>query len=341
MNFGMICLCIAIIFVLLLVITMRETVVFYNKIFGTRLDETSSCYEYIIGKYPDFLRKQVTFASNQGQQLNGYFYYRSKEVKGVIIFVHGLGAGHQEYLGEIEYLSRNGYLIFSYDGTGINDSQGEKLVGLLQSPIDLKYAITYLSGVKQIQGYPVMLYGHSWGGFGVSTVGNFTLDMDIKGIVSTGGFERTSKITRQRGKRILGRKIELCMPFVKVYEKILFGGKIATITGIDGLKNTTAKVMICHGVRDGVASYDDNYQSYYEEFKNNPRFTFLSVDCGCHNVQMIEVSFARKHEIKKIKQKLDKSSKEYAQLELEEVSLCLAVNEKTMGKVLDFYQSLV
>ena len=325
----------------LLIMPMYMIRTLYNKPFGGRMDSKENIYDYVKNQRPDFDRKEVSFLSNKGQQLTGYFYPPCRQAKGLVIFAHGMGCGHEAYLAEISYLVAHDYLVFTYDGTGVQSSTGKNMIGLPQAPIDLKHAIDYLATVKELEGYATMLYGHSWGGYAVSSVHCFPLAIEIKGVVSSGGFQKTENVLKQHGKKVLGKRVNLFTPYIALYEAMLFGMGIGKVTGINGLSKTTAKVMITHSRGDYVVDYGDNYLAYYNQFCDNPRFTFLSIDNHCHNIQMIESSYNRIHEIKRQQRKMDERSPDYANLTAESLSLCLDVDETTMTKVIEFYDSLV
>ena len=185
---------------------------------------------------------------------------------------------------------------------------------------------------------PLMLYGHSWGGFAVSAVSNYPIKNDVKAIVSVSGFEKNSNVIKDLGKRIVGRSISLFMPYVNFYENILFGENSKN-TGIGGLSKSKANVMIIHSENDDIVDYQDNYMAYYNKFKENNRFTFLSLKENMHNGLLQPNANRRIEEILLEKENLDKDSEKYKQLTYEEYKLTLNLDEKVLNKIIDFYNS--
>ncbi|MEG1583455.1 MAG: alpha/beta hydrolase [Anaerovorax sp.] len=204
--------------------------------------------------------------------------------KGIIIMCHACGRGHDSYMQEIEYFARSGYLIMGYDNTGMNRSDGETLVGISQSPIDLHYAMSYVENTMELKNLPILLYGQSWGGYGVASVGKYA--HDVKAIVSVAGFENNSGLIVHKGKQYIGSFMgslhSFFYPYAQIYEWIIFG-KDAGISGIKGFSKTKANVMLIHSKEDDFVSYDESFLKYKKEFKENPRFTFLSLTGHGHN----------------------------------------------------------
>ncbi|MEG1895560.1 MAG: alpha/beta fold hydrolase, partial [Oscillospiraceae bacterium] len=202
------------------IIPMALTAHLYNDVFGVRVDVTDNYYDYIKEKRPGFIREGVKFSSNRGQQLQGYFYrYSAEDYKGLVVMAHGMGGGQDSYIAEAQYLAKNGYLVFCYDNTGTNESEGKAHIGLSQSTIDLDYAISFVESITELGRFPLVLYGHSWGGFAVTSVGNF--NHNVKGIVSVAGFEKNSNVLKQQGRKLLGDFVGVFMPYVNLYERIL------------------------------------------------------------------------------------------------------------------------
>ena len=60
------------------------------------------------------------------------------------------------------------------------------MMGMAQSAIDLDAALTYIESNDELNGLPVLLYGHSWGGYAAAAV--LGSDHDIKASVSISGY---------------------------------------------------------------------------------------------------------------------------------------------------------
>lgn len=90
----------------------------------------------------DYSRINVSFKSGENT-LQGYI-YGSKNDKGLIVFAHGIGCGHEYRLSEITWFVDMGWRVFAYDGTGCCTSEGNGIKGLPQSALDMDSALTFV-----------------------------------------------------------------------------------------------------------------------------------------------------------------------------------------------------
>ena len=92
--------------------------------------EGNANLKYLKAKNFDNLNaRPIDFKSNKGQTLNGFLYSNAKvdTYKALVVFSHGMGAGHHAYTTEINYFAQKGYLVWAYDNTGSCLSEGKKL----------------------------------------------------------------------------------------------------------------------------------------------------------------------------------------------------------------------
>jgi hypothetical protein len=244
----------------------------YNSVFGERY----TTYEPLAFKVSDFdglKADRLQFTSNKGQKLIGYRYYVTDDkLKGVVIIAHGLGGGgHNSYMDSANYFAQNGYNVFAYDATGNDESEGEGTYGLPQGVIDLSYAIDFVESLDEFKDLPIMLFGHSWGGYAVCNVLNY--HPEVKAVVSLSGFNKSSDILKVQGENYLGSAINLLMPYVNVYESMKFG-KYAKNTALDGFANSNAGVYIVHSKDDTTVPAQYGYDIYYTKYSNDARFKF-------------------------------------------------------------------
>ena len=133
----------------------------YNKTFGKRIDLYSYPFGgHLIDDFPNLKYKDRNFITSKGITLRGRLFtqkQKTKEIKALIIFSHGLGPGYDGYIGEIDYLVQSGYEVFAYYNTGIGKSGGGSIVGFPQSVIDLSYALDYILEDRYLRTLPLGL----------------------------------------------------------------------------------------------------------------------------------------------------------------------------------------
>ena len=117
-------------------------------------------YEDLEEQYP---RSLVSFESSDNR-LQGYVYGLNQD-QGLVVVVHGLGGGADSYLPQITYFVDQGWRVFAYDATGSFDSEGKTTKGFPQALIDLDAALTYINSQEEFASLPILLFGHSWGGY--------------------------------------------------------------------------------------------------------------------------------------------------------------------------------
>ncbi len=254
----------------------------YEQQFGSR-QETPAYLKYEVEEFEQLKQIPVFFPSNHNQTLSGSIYINSEvlQPKGVIIVSPDLGAGHHTYLPEIDYMAQEGYIIFSYDGTGTDASEGESIVGVPQAIIDLDYAIDYIKDKKQFDGFPLMLYGHSAGGYAAISV--LTQHQDITAIVERSGFYDSTDLIKTFGAQLMGPVAHLLTPYIKVYEWLKFG-EYAKINGLDALNQTKTHVLFMHSQDDDVVSYNQNFVKFVDLFESRAPFKFISYQDRGHDV---------------------------------------------------------
>jgi len=236
------------------------TVAMYNLNFGrVSARRTPIAYEH----------RQTSFYSGQNR-LTAYIFGEDND-QGVIVISHGLGGGGLSYLREIMYFVDNGWRVFTFDKTGSHSSEGRGTRGLPQSAIDLDAALSYMT--RQGWDIPIMLFGHSWGGFAVTAVLNF--DHDINAVVSIAGFAEPLMMLQEGARLMIGPAGVLATPILWAYQRTLFGN-YADISAIDGINSAGIPVKIIHGRSDYVVSYDGAGIIAHRERIINPHVLFVS-----------------------------------------------------------------
>lgn len=258
------------------------------------------CYERVSNGMP---RKEVNFPSD-GVTLRGYF-YQNKNPKGLVVVCHGIHSGSDDYLPITCYMWENGFDVFSFNYRGTYESQGDGTRGMSESLVDLDHALAYLENIPQYSNMPIMLVGHSWGGFAVSSV--LSLHTSVKACAVISGFNSGYTMIQEKGEEFTEGKIgqgmgtlvkgvnemvdnpyvklfagltdfalsstTISKPFLDSHQAELFGDYI-NYTGVLGINNSGIPVIVAHGNRDMVISI--NHQSIFahKDEITNPNVTW-------------------------------------------------------------------
>ena len=257
---------------------------FCVKMYDDNFNVRGDSYQPLLLRLEDFEGlncKEYTFSSDNGQKLAGYLYSIGDNQHGIVVIAHGFGGGgHNSYMDVANYFAENGYYVFAYDATGCDKSEGEGVGGVPQGVIDLDYAISFVEDNNEIPDLPIVLFGHSWGGYCVCSV--LTYHPEVKAVIECSGFNKSSDMFESGGKSQAGDIIYAMTPFIRIHELIKYG-KYASNTAMDGFAATDAAIMIVHSADDDVIGIEYGYDKYYKKYKDDSRFTFIRFEDRGHN----------------------------------------------------------
>lgn len=340
--------------VLLLIGWWAFCVMMYNENFNVRCES----YEPQMFRTEDFDSlecKEYSFASDKGQKLAGYLYSVGSDQHGIAVIAHGFGEGHNSYMDAANYFAANGYYVFAYDATGCDKSEGEGVGGVPQGVIDLDHAISFIEGNNDIPELPIVLFGHSWGGYCVCNVLNY--HPEVKAVIECSGFNSSSDMFESGGKSQAGDVIYAMTPFITIYERFKYG-KYASSTAMDGFENTDASILVLHSADDNVIGIEYGYDKYYQKYKDDPRFTFIRFEDRGHNEVFNDPDNTYKDEFnagfdswletldydykaEENKEQFKKDKAEYITENLDHAKWSTRLDEELFAKFLDFYNKAV
>jgi fermentation-respiration switch protein FrsA (DUF1100 family) len=105
--------------------------------------------------------QNVTFASQSGSTLKGWF-IKGKDSMGGILLMHSIGSNRLEMLKRALFLNRHGYSVLLFDFQGHGESSGKNITfGYLES-LDASAAFDFLH--KKLQNKSIGIIGVSLGG---------------------------------------------------------------------------------------------------------------------------------------------------------------------------------
>lgn len=246
--------------------------------------EDRSSVHTAYGWYPAFEaghpREKVEFESC-GNTLTG-FIYGAENTEKLLVFAHGIGTGHESYIGDVCWFADHGWRVFAYDASGSGYSEGSSTVGLVQSALDLNSALDFVESDSRLNNMPKVLLGHSWGGFAVGGVLNF--DHEIKAAASLSGYAYPLEMLDQGAVNVLGKNgAKLFQPFSHIYHKIAFK-KYAGLNAVDGINKADIPFLAIHGESDDFVLYSLGIISQQDKITNPcAEYYTISGDFSNHN----------------------------------------------------------
>jgi alpha-beta hydrolase superfamily lysophospholipase len=256
------------IIVLFSLVSMVVSKIIYDGQFPRyeRHDETVSANLRYGDLEPDYPRELVDFKSGDNL-LKGYV-YGSENSLGLVVVAHGLGGGADSYLPQITYFVDHGWRVFAYDATGSFDSEGKTTKGFPQALLDLDAALSYIDSITSFEALPVVLFGHSWGGYAVANVLHF--DHEIAGVVSVSGASSAMSMIMEQGERMMGGFIYVQYPYLWLYQRLLFGESVS-YDAIEAINKKDIPVLIIHGTEDEMVDYNGSAVIAGIEKVTNPK----------------------------------------------------------------------
>lgn len=210
----------------------------------------------------DIAHVDITFKSETHQLYGNLF---GENIKGLIVFSHGLGLGSDDYFGIVKALVNEGYQVLAYDNTGTFRSEGKSTVGLNQGLVDLRNALNYVMENDQLDKSNLLLVGHSAGGYAVAAILNDYKKYPIKGIVSLAGSNKAVELLWHNSRNGFEKSM---IGFTSMYHLMTFG-KDFFYSSVRGLNKSKVPALIVHGVNDVMVRINDTaIMAHRDEIKN-------------------------------------------------------------------------
>ncbi len=329
--------------VIFIVLPFGITIFLYRDSFGKRF-ETYEPFAFRPEDFPGLRRERHLFASNLGQILTGYFYtHDDVDFRGAVVMAHGFGGGgHTGYMDAANYFAKNGYLVFAYDATGNDESEGDSVRGFPQQVIDMDCAIGQVR--ERYPELPIVLFGHSWGGYTVAN--ELNRHPEVRAVIALSGFNSSSEVIEAEGEKMIGKFIKVLMPYVRFFENRRFGS-FATYSALGGFGKSDAPVMIIGSEVDESVPNSYGYDKYYEKYGNDSRFRFLLYKDRKHNQIYYSDQAAEKirafHEAMKAhfgdREPSISEKAEYIREHLDRQAWANCIDEELFREMLAFYDS--
>ena len=271
-----------IIYVLLfptIIFPFMTTALLYEALFGSRCQLTRKILTD--DDFPDMQRQAVKIPSGKNMLSGGIFTSKSHKCdKALVVLGHGIGCSMGNYLNRVNYFVGKGYTVLAYDITGCGYSQGANIKGLAQSQIDMVAAVKFAKGCEQLQGLSILLYGHSWSGYGSATALNHDEVADnIVAAATLSGFNTPWDIMYYQGYGFVGNFILLTKPWMALYQYLKFG-KASTYTAIGGINHFDGPVLCVHSSDDPTVDISSSVYRNKDKCTNSKAEFVLYTDRG-------------------------------------------------------------
>ena len=319
-------LAVLILIALLFVYTHRK----YGRVFDIRGKESTGFYDYFLARFPDLKAEPFTCPSG-GEMLAGLQFSYTDAPKALLVMVHGYGWNMEDYFPQAEFFARRGYLVLIFDGTGIGRSSGASIHGLPQHMLDVAAVLDYVAADEDLSVLPLLLYGHSWGGYAADAV-LCCKGYPVRAIVSVAAYNEPLAVIEATLREQFGwAGIVFLMPPL-LFQRLTFG-KAAGYSAVWGLGLAECPVLVTHSRGDRTLHFDSNYKKIYDAHREKANFRFLPLKGENHNIGIpFEVNQRRI-----VLQREQRRNGEQAGLNEELWAVQMIVDEEILGRFAAFF----
>lgn len=257
------------------IIPFIATVFVYRYLFFKRSDKTEMLLS--AQDYPQLSVERFTVKS--GKRNLACYLYKDKENydgRALILLCHGLGCTHGNYLNRAEYFTSKGYAVMMFDISGCGESEGNIMRGLPQSHVDAHAVLRYIEG-SEYKDMPLLLYGHSWSGFGTATVLNY--GHKPLAVATASGFDNCMDVILFQAEKMAGKQTVMMMPYLRLVQRMMYG-KVSAYKAVDGINKYGGKVLISHSKDDPTVPYKCSIAAQKDRITNKNAQVLLYDDRG-------------------------------------------------------------
>lgn len=267
--------CVIYLIIIPIIIAIIHSIVMGKYTYAKYDSDKYLLYADIADKYP---REEIKIPS--GNNILSAYLYGKENTKGVIVVAPGHGDSNDIKLYEVRYFVDAGYQVLGFDYTGCYTSEGKRLGGYTQAVYDLDSILTYCDNNDSFSNLPIYLFGHSMGGYAVTTILNFEHRVDA--VVSASGFNSASEQWECSVKRFIRFAYPIIRPLNLAFIYFEYG-EDKDLSAIDGINTVDIPVLVISADKD--VFYNEKRSAIYEkrDLVKNKKCKFMLMNKPNHN----------------------------------------------------------
>lgn len=221
-------------------------------------------------RYP---RREISFLSGENR-LRGCVYRPQGDSRALVLVLNGMNACIDRHLPEILYFVDHGFAVMTFENTGVGESEGDGTVGLAQARLDAGAAMAYIRSDSSLSALPLLLYGHSLGGYAAATA---LCDSDeVCAAVCVAGFNSPNENMLFSARRRVGVLADMQYPFMCLQNFFLFGDK-ADSAAVDAINACGKPVLLVGSDNDETVPPDISITGRQRDI-TNPNAVVVKID---------------------------------------------------------------
>jgi len=276
----------------------------YRFAFGRRYDK-GKLLKYFTAE--DFgLTAEPVSIPRKKFNLNGFIYEKDgvQKQNGMVIFVHGMGAGHIAYTTEISYFCNLGYTVLALDSKGCNFSGGRNIKGMYEGVNTAVAAVDFVRA--HFPEKEVYLIGHSWGGYSVLCT---SARRKVERVVAISAPNTPVRTLYEGAAKFISKPFAaiLC-PFWWLINLFKFG-KNGNASAVKCARKNGTPTLLIHGDKDNVVTpkkaayfntYGENVKKYLAEGKAHNPYNTVAAEKKLSELQQAIANSAKMTEDERI-----------------------------------------
>lgn len=235
--------------VCLSLIFIVPAVVIHRAMFGERQDRNINLKYFSPEEFNlDYEEVNINY---RGTRLFGAVYHKKplEECEKLIIFAHGMGAGHCAYTTEINFFAEQGYAVLSYDNYGCDRSEGKNTIGFYAGAEAVIAAYIGVKSDERLKDKPVWLVGHSWGGYSVLCA---STQVSVNGVVAFSAFATPANVfgdlVKAYSNGFLAALVKFGVRFINFFK---FGVK-GNCNAVKAIEKSNTPALLVWGEKDNL-----------------------------------------------------------------------------------------
>jgi len=227
--------------------------------------------------------EEITLKTAEGIPLSCWFIPAEREVRGTVIYLHGVSECKIVGLPLAAELHRRGFHVFLYDSRRHGDSGGTYCTYGFYEKHDASAVIAYLSARADVTTGKIGLFGTSMGAAVALQVA--ALDARVAGVVAESGFSTLRSVFDDYQKRMIKLPWHYLRNLVIKRSEVLAHFRANAVSPLEAVQNIHIPLLISHGTADDriLCSYSE---SVFRK-ANEPKELFLIPGAKHHNMAEI------------------------------------------------------
>lgn len=253
-----------------------------KKMFGVRNgDPDNPCYVRF-EDYKDELQRVPFKTGYYGETIRGYVYslIGLDKFKGFVVLSHGIASSHVQYLVDIYFLCKDGYKVLAYDQYGCGESDGKCIFSLANGIYVCENVLNDVIKNKLNEDLPIILYGHSWGGYSIS--GALKKYRNVKACVIRSTFYDPIKEIIGLMKSYIKPLYYLLFPIFRLCFFLLYGKKQMVKTP-KIIRKSNVKCFVTQAKNDPVIPQKASLAYYIKKHPIDNTSIYISESSSVHN----------------------------------------------------------